>query len=117
MKKLKNSLLVFTLLLPASVLAAQVTLKSLMSLAADYLNTALELLMGFAVVMFVWYIVQYFIRSADKDRGEAGQYLLWSLIGFFIILSFWGLVNVIASTFQLNTSAPSVNSIKDLFPR
>lgn len=106
------------LILPAIVFAQQVTLASLMALAASYLNTALQLLMGLAVVMFVWYVIKYFIMSAEsKGRGEAGQYILWSLIGFFVILSFWGLVNILTATFNLNTTAPSWNNINALFPK
>ncbi len=94
------------------------TFSSLAGQVANYLNIALQLMMGLAVVFFVWYVIQYFIRSTEsKGRGEAGQYILWSLIGFFVILSFWGLVNILTSTFALNTSAPSWSSINALFPK
>ena len=105
------------LALPALVFAQQMTLKTLMGVVADYLNTALQLLMGLAVLFFVWYVIQYFIKSSEsKGRGEAGQYVLWSLIGFFVILSFWGLVNILTNTFQLNNNAPTAGQINSLFP-
>ncbi|MFA6459557.1 MAG: pilin [Candidatus Paceibacterota bacterium] len=114
----KTILALAAILTPLSTNAAQVTLKTLMALVADYLNTALELLMGLAVLFFVWYVIKYFIRSGDsKERTEASQYVLWSIIGFFVILSFWGLVNILSSTFNLNTNAPSMNNINSLFPR
>lgn len=111
-----TSLLIFST--PLLVLAAP-TLKELMGTAADYLNTALKLLMGLAVLLFVWYVIQYFIRPGDsKKHAEAAQYILWSVIGFFVILSFWGLVNILSSTFNLGPNTPNDwGSVSNLFPK
>ena len=106
------------LVIPLLTLADPVTLKSLMGVAADYLNTALKLLMGLAVLLFVWYVIQYFIKPADsKGHLEATQYVLWSVIGFFVILSMWGIVNVLSSTFNLGSNTPQWGDIKNLFPK
>lgn len=32
---------------------------------------------------------------------------MWSIIGFFVILSFWGIVNIVTNTFKLDSNAPS----------
>ncbi|MBU6426984.1 hypothetical protein KGQ27_01965 [Patescibacteria group bacterium] len=82
------------------------TLSDLISLVTSYLNKILLLLMGFAVVLFVYYIIQYFLRPAEK-RAEGAKYLMWSITGFFVILSFWGIVNVLQNTFNLNSNRPS----------
>ncbi|MFA6553943.1 MAG: hypothetical protein WCS89_00335 [Candidatus Paceibacterota bacterium] len=95
----------------------QMKLSDLMAKLAGYLNQALALLMGFAVVVFVFYVIKYFIQPGDTKRVEAAQYLMWSLIGFFVILSLWGLVNILISTFDLGTSSPgSWASLRNLFP-
>jgi len=85
---------------------------------AMYFNTALYLMIGFAVVAFVYNIIKYFILPSDSaNRKEAGEYVMWSLIGFFVILSLWGMVNILISTFDLGTNSPgSWGSIKNLFP-
>jgi len=93
------------------------TLKSLIALVAGYFNDILALMMGLAVIMFVWYVIKYFIQPNDK-RSEAGQYVMWSLIGFFVILSIWGLVNILINTFNLGTGSPTTwTSINNLFPQ
>lgn len=94
------------------------TLKDLIYVIIDYLNTGLFLLMGVAVIMFVYYIIKYFVRP-DADRKEAGYYVMYSVIGFFIILSFWGLVNILQNTFGLQneTHRPATwTSFTNLFP-
>lgn len=93
-------------------------LSDLIGLIMDYLNMALGLLMGVAVVLFVFYVVKYFILP-NEDRKQAGNYVLYSVIGFFVILSFWGLVNIVQGTFGLrgSTGPGTWNQIENIFPR
>ena len=96
----------------------QQTLATLIGQIIGYLNMILVLMMGLAIVMFVWYIIRYFIRP-DADRKEAGSYLMYSIIGFFVILSFWGIVNILQGTFKLGNSSyqpASWSSFTHLFP-
>ncbi|MDE2037963.1 MAG: hypothetical protein KGI69_01925 [Patescibacteria group bacterium] len=95
------------------------TLADVIGVVIYYLNAALGLMMAFAVVMFVWYVIQYFIK-ADADRKAAGTYVLFSVIGFFVILSIWGLVNILGGTFGLSNQSNSYQtwqSFGGLFPR
>jgi hypothetical protein len=93
------------------------TLKDVIGVIADYLNKGLLLLMGLAVLVFVYYVFQYFIRPRDTF-ADGAKYVMWSLIGFFIILSMWGLVNILTNTFSLGTDSPgSWGNFTNLFPR
>lgn len=96
-------------LLPAIAFAQQKDLKYVIGLIVTYFNYAVYLIMGLAVVLFVWNIFKYFIKGSDSvsDKKEAGQYVLWSIVGFFVILSFWGMVNILTNTFKLDSSQPS----------
>lgn len=103
-----------------SITSAQTgkTLSSLITLIIGYLNQFLVLLMGAAVIMFVYNVIKYFIR-ADAERKEAGPYVMWSLIGFFVILSMWGLVNILQNTFGLKNEynrPASWTSFTNIFP-
>lgn len=121
-KKIARSIVsMFAMIIPAISFAATTkTLKDLIVVLVSYIDLALKALMGFAVLMFVWYIIQYFIRGgASKERAEAAQYLMWSVFGFFVILSFWGIVNILVGTFGLGTAADNARtwgSISNIFP-
>jgi hypothetical protein len=105
-----------TILTPYIAFAETRTLKDIIGMVSGYLNDALLMLMGFAVLAFVFYVVKYFIMANDK-RTEAAQYVMWSLIGFFIILCMWGLVNILVSTFNLHPGSPrSWTELNSLFP-
>ena len=91
-------------------------LKYVIGIIVYYLNLILELIMGVAVVMFVFYVVRYFIQANDK-RAEAATYVLWSLIGFFVIFSMWGLVNVLTNTFSLQQNPSNWSTYFQIFPK
>lgn len=91
-------------------------LSSLITKITGYLNSALVLMMGLAVVTFVWNVFQYYIKPND-ERAQANSYVMWSIIGFFVILSMWGLVNILSGTFRFkNNQAPTPDSLNSLFP-
>lgn len=106
------------LIASAQVPSGQKNLAYIIDLIIGYLNQALVLLIGLAVVIFVWYVIQYFIKP-NEERTKAAEYVMYSLIGFFVILSFWGLVNILQNTFGLKNeqNAPaSWTSFKNIFP-
>ena len=108
------------LFLPIVTFAAtQSTLKDLIGYIINYLNYALYLLMALAVVMFVYYVVKYYIMP-NENRSEGNTYVLYSVIGFFVILSFWGLVNILQNSFGLGNTVgnkpESWASFTSIFP-
>ncbi|MEN9912984.1 MAG: hypothetical protein RLY66_392 [Candidatus Parcubacteria bacterium] len=117
-KKIALFTFVSSILPTVAFAATNKTLASLIDLIITYANRILVLMMGIAVVMFVYHVIKYFIM-ADAERKEAGPYVMWSLIGFFVILSMWGLVNILQNTFGLqnDTNRPAGwNSFTNIFP-
>lgn len=80
-------------------------LSYLARLATGYLRTGIYLIISLAVVTFVWNVYRYFFT--EKDKTEAGKYVLFSTIGFFVILSLWGLVAIISNSLDLPDNQPN----------
>ncbi|MHB8660720.1 MAG: pilin [Minisyncoccota bacterium] len=61
-------------------------------------------LLAIAFIFFLWGVYKYFIFGAtnDTERATGRQFVLWSIIGFVVIFSIWGLVGVVGSTFGLS---------------
>lgn len=74
-------------------------------------NVVIYLLISLAIVYIIWNIVHYFIRPAGADRKEAGMNILWGIVGLFVIVSIWGLVNILVNTFYTDPNIP-----QDRFP-
>mgnify|MGYP005608003897 CR=1 FL=1 len=80
-------------------------LKGLVALFTEYLNIAIGLIIALSVVTFIWHVYLYFFT--EKEKTEAGKYVMYSVIGFFVMLSFWGLVAILSNTFNLPTQRPN----------
>ncbi len=87
-------------------------------------NVAVPLLFAIAFIVFLYGVAQTYIFShGDTEAvGKGHKNILWGIIGFAVMISIWGLVNVVANTFGLggqyapevpyspiNTSAPASN--------
>lgn len=63
-----------------------------------------------AFVVFIWGVFKYFILGASgDDKKEALNLILYGLVGFFLMLSVWGLVNVLTGTFRFGENNPPVD--------
>ena len=69
------------------------------------INTVLvPVLFAIAFIVFLYGIAKAYIFSyGDPERVKSGhKLLLWGLIAFAIMISVWGLVNVVSDTFGLS---------------
>lgn len=72
------------------------------------INPLIYLIMALALLYFLIGVFKY-IRETDAKRAEAAKMILWGIIGLFVMVSVWGLVNVVAGTFPLsNNTMPEV---------
>lgn len=67
-------------------------------------SVLVPLIFAIAFIVFLYGIAKTYIFShgepAEVSKGH--QIILWGLIGFVVMVSLWGLVNVVANTFGLN---------------
>ncbi|MBI2628059.1 MAG: hypothetical protein HYW71_01320 [Candidatus Niyogibacteria bacterium] len=76
------------------------TFKDFICKAIGILKDIIPVLILLATVIFLWGVIQ-FILAADneKEREEKKQFIIYGLIGLFVIVAVWGLVNVLLYTF------------------
>lgn len=112
----KFGYIVAALAFPALV-SAQVTASSAGTIGQGIIalinNVLVPLVFAVAFVVFIWGVFQYFIAGgADEEKRESGKSLmLWGIIGFFVMASVWGLVNILRGTFLLNNGAPAIGDV------
>jgi len=61
------------------------------------LSAFIPAFIGFALLVFIWGVVQFIATSEEKKREEGRRRMVWGLIGLFVIVSVWGLVALIQS--------------------
>lgn len=70
-------------------------------------GTLVQLVFALAFIMFLWGLFNNFILGATSEdkRTEGKQLMLWGIIAFFVMVSVWGLVNILTSSFDFNGSS------------
>jgi Type IV secretion system pilin len=70
-------------------------------------NYLVPLLFAVAFIVFIFGMFRYFILGgADEEKRSQGRTLmLWGMIGFFVMVSIWGILNLLVNSFGLGSSA------------
>ena len=85
--------------------AAQVTVNGLITTFKGILSALIPFFMILATVIFLWGVIQYITAGGEEEKVKAGRtYMLWGIIGLFVMIAVWGLVNVIATTTGIGTN-------------
>ena len=108
MKKIIAALIAFA---PVVVSAQAITdINTLTNKATNIGNTIIQVLIAFAVLYIIFNVVRYIMSAEDPEkRKNIGMAVLWGIVGLFVILSIWGLVNILSNTFRTNNNAPVQN--------
>ena len=125
MKKIVYSLAGLNLLMLPLVSRAQLAtgggggqFETLLSNILDFTNDVLiPFIIGIAFLVFVWGMFWYFIAGgANDEKKEKGRSLMiWATVGFVLIVIFWGIINLLASSTGLEGDTlddiPTVDTI------
>ncbi len=83
----------------------QPTLYSVILNIRTILNYTIPVIITLALIYFLWGVGRFILSAGDEQkRGEARNIMVWGIIALFVMVSVWGLVNVLVSTFGLRFS-------------
>ncbi len=94
---------VFAWMFPVLVLA-QGNFGSLNSLFGNILTfingTLVPFVFAIAFLVFIWGVAKYFIFSGASEEGkeQGRQLMIWGIIGFFVMVAVWGIVNLLVGS-------------------
>jgi len=72
-------------------------------------NIVVPLLFVIVTIIFMYGVMNYVWHGGDKTkRAEGLQYIIWGLVGLFVMFSVWGLVNILSATFNLKNTQPDI---------
>lgn len=116
--------LFFALLIPQLVAAAPVpessggtgslnvsVIQNIAGSIIAVLNTVVvPLIFAIAFIIFLWKVYTYFIAggASEENRSEGSKFVLAAVIGFAVMISIWGLVNLVGGSLNLNYSRPDL---------
>ncbi len=103
------SLTTLALAFPALAFA-QSTVRNLSDAGNFVINTinniVVPVLFAVAFVVFLYGAFETFIigASSDEAKDKGKNLMLWSLIGFFVMISVWGLVSILTGTVNFSSN-------------
>jgi succinate dehydrogenase hydrophobic anchor subunit len=80
----------------------------LFNFASEILNRVVPLIIAVAVVFFIYQVFRYTISSDEEARKAAKTDIIWGIVGLFIMVSVWGLVAILQSTFGTSNVTSSI---------
>ena len=87
---------------------AQTTVSSDISDFLGFINDyVVPLIFAIAFLMFLWGVFRYFIAggASDENHKEGRQFILYAVIGFVLMASVWGIVNLLRDSTGLDSGA------------
>ena len=95
-----------TVALPAFAGAA--TLLDTLALANTFLNALIGLFITLAIVVFFWGLVKYLVSIGGEEKSEGLQIMFYGVIAIFVMVSIWGIIRLLQSTFKVTSTDPVI---------
>jgi hypothetical protein len=100
----------------APVLASAETLGGVLGIVGQLVGAATPIVVALALVYFFWGLGQFILGSSESEkRKEAIGIMIYGIIALFVMVSIWGIVNVLQTTFNVqggsDVRAPRVQGI------
>ena len=113
----KFGIIAATLALAPFTASAQISdVWSIFGFINKILNTLLPLIIAASVVYFIYGIAMYIISGSDDAKAAAKDKIIYGVIGLFVMISVWGLVNILVNTFGLDNTNRASNVQQQLPP-
>ncbi|MDO8619852.1 MAG: hypothetical protein Q7R64_00690 [bacterium] len=88
------------------------TFGGLLNQINSLLNAIVPVLVGLGVFVIIYGVFGYIQHSADEEkRDEAKKFIVWGVVGVFIMVSIWGFVNILINSFDLKKTPVQVESV------
>ncbi|MDB5245350.1 MAG: seg [Parcubacteria group bacterium] len=81
------------------------TITGIIQSLQNIINLLVPLVFAVAFIVFIYGVFRYFILGAgnEEKRVEGRKLVMWGIIAFAIMISVWGLVNVITGTLNFGS--------------
>ncbi len=92
------------LFFPALALAANSDFTEVSALLLNFVlfinGTLVPFVFAIAFLVFIWGVAKYFILSGASEEGkeQGRQLMIWGIIGFFVMVAVWGIVNLLVDS-------------------
>lgn len=87
--------------------ASAATLLDTLALVNTFLNAAIGLFITLAIVVFFWGLINYLL-NVGEEKGKGLQIMFYGVIAIFVMVSIWGIIRLLQSTFKVTSTDPII---------
>lgn len=85
------------------------TLEQIIDNLIEIMTSLVPLIIGSAVLVFAYGLFGYMTNVGDEGkRADSRKYIVYGLIGLFVMVSLWGLVNLFTDVFNFKFGVPTI---------
>ncbi len=84
---------------PMIASAGPANFKEVVQLIIGMIQAVVPLVVGLTLLVFIWGIFQLVRNNSEDSRKEAIAVITYGIIALFVMVSVWGLVSILTSTF------------------
>jgi len=85
------------------------TFESVVRNIVGILDGVVIAIMALALVAFLYGLVGYIANAGSEEkRRESIKYIIGGIIGLFIMVSLWGIIDVLGSSFWVDIGIPQL---------
>lgn len=89
-------------------------LSDILRTIGDLIELATPIVVALALLYFFWGLAQYILNAGDENKKKEGrEIMIWGIVALFVMVSIWGIINVIQDTFDVrggNIDVPQVET-------
>ena len=90
------------------VLASAQTLLNTLALVSTFLNSLVYLFITCAIVVFFWGLIKYLLGEGQEGKAKGLQIMLMGIVTIFVMVSIWGIIRLLQSTFRVTSTEPVI---------
>lgn len=100
MKKITTTLISYAVIAtPTLALAEANDFKGIVHIIIGLITSLIPLIVALTLLVFIWGIFQLVRSNSEDTRKEAIAIITYGVISLFVMVSVWGLVSILTSTF------------------
>ncbi len=84
------------------LLAFAETLEDTVETIGGLIDLATPIIVAAALAYFFWNLVMY-LGKKDDDKKKAVGGMIYSIIALFVMVSIWGIINILQDTFNVQS--------------
>ena len=71
-------------------------LQGLLQQIGILIKGIIPIIIGLALIVFLWGILLYVISKGQDDKDKARGFMIYGILGLFVMVSVWGIVFVLS---------------------